>query len=147
MSNHFAWNLAASFMYCSMRLPKANRRLKKRKKSGKTCLPDVVLIPALYRPFRGKLLSEIGTTLIVGRLQSCAFVARDMRLKQSSQDTDKGPAQVVLNELARVWTEVGFSVQILSNQPKAPKCPPGTCSANVLNAIIEIYQSRFRICA
>ena len=51
---------------------------------------------------RGKLLSEIGTTLIVGRLQSCAFVTRGMRLKQSGQDIDKGPAQVVLNDLARL---------------------------------------------
>ena len=52
---------------------------------------------------RGKLLSEIGSSLVVGRLQSSAFVTRHMRLNSQTNDqTNKGPAQVVLNDLARV---------------------------------------------
>ena len=55
---------------------------------------------------RGRLLREIGQSLIVGRLQSSAFVTRAVRLNSADsnneQSQDKGPAQVVLNDLARV---------------------------------------------
>ena len=52
---------------------------------------------------RGKLLNKIGSSLVVGRLQSSAFVTRQMRLNaQSNDQVNKGPAQVVLNDLARV---------------------------------------------
>ena len=52
---------------------------------------------------RGKLLNEIGSSLIVGRLQSSAFITRHMRLNaQNNDQVNKGPAQVVLNDLARV---------------------------------------------
>ena len=50
---------------------------------------------------RGRLLGEIGHSLIVGRLQSSAFVTRAARLNSDSCD-DKGPAQVVLNDFARL---------------------------------------------
>ena len=55
---------------------------------------------------RGKLLTEIGRALIVGKLQSCAFVTHNMRLPSSEngQAPNKGPAQVVINDLARLVT-------------------------------------------
>lgn len=55
---------------------------------------------------RGRLLREIGHSLIVGRLQSSAFVTHAARLSSadsnSEQPQNKDPAQVVLNNLARV---------------------------------------------
>ena len=53
---------------------------------------------------RGKLLTEIGRALIVGKLQNCAFVTHTMRLPstENGQAPNKGPAQVVLNDLARL---------------------------------------------
>ena len=53
---------------------------------------------------RGKLLTEIGRALIVGKLQNCAFVTHTMRLpsNENGQAPNKGPAQVVLNDLARL---------------------------------------------
>ena len=50
---------------------------------------------------RGKLLNEIRSSLVVGRLQSSAFVTRHMN-SQSNDQMNKGPAQVVLNDLVRV---------------------------------------------
>ena len=55
---------------------------------------------------RGKLLSEIGKSLIIGRLQCNAFVTRPARLSAPANgkvdSTTRGPAQVVLNDLARI---------------------------------------------
>ena len=55
---------------------------------------------------RGRLLREIGHSLIVGRLQSSAFVTHAARLSSadsnSEQPQNKDPAQIVLNNLARV---------------------------------------------
>ena len=53
---------------------------------------------------RGKLLTEIGRALIIGKLQNCAFVTHTMHLPSSEngQALNKGPAQVVLNNLARL---------------------------------------------
>ena len=54
---------------------------------------------------RGKLLSEIGKSLIIGRLQCNAFVTRPARLSAPANgkvdSASRGPAQVALNDLAR----------------------------------------------
>ena len=54
---------------------------------------------------RGRLLKEIGQALIVGRLQSSAFVTRTARINSRDSLHKPSPhsrAQVVLNDLARV---------------------------------------------
>ena len=54
---------------------------------------------------RGKLLSEMGKSLIIGRLQCNAFVTRPARLSAPANgkvdSASRGPAQVALNDLAR----------------------------------------------
>ena len=53
---------------------------------------------------RGKLRTEIARSLVIGRLQASAWVTRSVRLNLpgNGQQTSKGPAQVVLNDLARL---------------------------------------------
>ena len=54
---------------------------------------------------RGRLLKEIGQALIVGRLQSSAFVTRTARINSRDslhKPSPHSPAQVVLNDLARL---------------------------------------------
>ena len=52
---------------------------------------------------RGKLLREIGNSLIVGRLQSSAWVTRPAHLNsQQGGHRNKGGAQVILNDFARL---------------------------------------------
>ena len=52
---------------------------------------------------RGKLLNEIARSLVIGRLQCNAWVTRPARVvPQNGQNRSKDPAQVILNDLARL---------------------------------------------
>ena len=54
---------------------------------------------------RGKLLSEIGRSLIIGRVQCSAWVTRNARLstqQNGSMYQVRGQAQTVINDLARI---------------------------------------------
>ena len=55
---------------------------------------------------RGKLLSEIARTLVIGKLQTNAWVTRRARLSPGPQHGDDLAAQRVLNDLARMMLGV-----------------------------------------
>ena len=72
---------------------------------------------------RGRLLNEIARALVVGRLQTCAWITRTAhvqshpdRRQQEHVPGDNAAAQVALNELARVLLGVGRGDQVRVTQ-------------------------------
>ena len=112
---------------------------------------------------RGRLLKEIGQALIVGRLQSSAFVTRVARINSTDSGhqppPNKGPAQVVLNDLARLLLGIRRTEHVRATDlidrsgiPSANEIVVRqsaimawrACKGDALNNVLERYDDRTR---
>ena len=65
---------------------------------------------------RGKLLNEIARALVVGKLQTCAWVTRPARGLHGCEPGGRDEAQVMLNDLARTLLGVNCSDRIRASE-------------------------------
>ena len=101
---------------------------------------------------RGKLLSEIGRSLIIGRLQCNAFVTRPARIGAKASTTRKssaaGTTQVLLNDLSRVLLGVTradrLKTEDLTDRAEVPTLNQIVVRQSALNAWRAVHDGALK---
>ena len=96
---------------------------------------------------RGKLLSEISKSLIIGRVQCNAFITRPARLT-TEQTSARGPTEILLNDLSRVLIGVTradrLKTEDLRDRAQIPSLNQIVVRQSALNAWRAVHEGAMK---